>query len=42
MVQVLKFDVISKNSTANVTVSNLELAEDTADEKKTAYNTQEG
>lgn len=39
MVQVLKFDVISKNSTANVTVSNLELAEDTVDEKKTAYNT---
>lgn len=39
MVQVLKFDVISKNSTANVTVSNLELAEETADEKKTAYNT---
>lgn len=39
MVQVLKFDVISKNSTANVTVSNLELAEGTVDEKKTAYNT---
>lgn len=39
MVQVLKFDVVSKNSTANVTVSNLELAEDTVDEKKTAYNT---
>ena len=39
MVQVLKFDVVSKNSTANVTVSNLELAEGTADEKKTAYNT---
>lgn len=39
MVQVLKFDVITKNSTANVTVSNLKLAEDTADEKKAAYNT---
>lgn len=39
MVQVLKFDVVTKNSTANVTVSNLKLAEDTADEKKAAYNT---
>ena len=39
MVQVLKFDVSSKNSTAKVTVSNLELAEGTIDEKKTAYNT---
>lgn len=39
MVQVLKFDVISKNSTANVTVSNLELAGDTVVEKKTAYDT---
>lgn len=39
MVQVLKFDVVSKNSTANVTVSNLELAAGTADEKKKAYTT---
>lgn len=39
MVQVLKFDVVCKNCTANVTVSNLELAKDTVDEKKTAYNT---
>lgn len=36
MVQVLKFDVISKNSTANVTVSNLELAETDTD-KQNAY-----
>lgn len=39
MVQVLKFDVISKNSTANVTVKNLELAENTTEEMKTAYTT---
>lgn len=39
MVQVLTFDVASKNSTASVTVSNLELAGDTAVEKKTAYDT---
>lgn len=39
MVQVLKFDVVSKNSTANVTVNNLELAENTTEEMKTAYNT---
>lgn len=39
MVQVLKFDVISKNSTANVTVSNLELAKETEQDKKNAYTT---
>lgn len=39
MIQVLKFDVVSKNSTANVTVNNLELAENTTEEMKTAYNT---
>lgn len=39
MVQVLKFDVISKNSTASVTVSNLELARDTETDKKNAYTT---
>ena len=39
MVQVLKFDVISKNSTANVTVSNLELMKETEADKKNAYTT---
>lgn len=39
MVQVLKFDVISKNSTANVTVSNLELMKETESDKKNAYTT---
>lgn len=39
MIQVLKFDVVSKNSTANVTVNNLELAKNTTEEMKTAYNT---
>lgn len=39
MVQFLKFEVVCKNSTANVTVSNLELAAGTADEKKIAYTT---
>ena len=39
MVQVLKFDVVSKNSTANVTVSNLKLAEGTATDKQDAYTT---
>ena len=38
MVQFLKFDVVCKNSTANVTVSNLKLAE-TDPDKQNAYTT---
>lgn len=39
MVQFLKFVVVCKNSTANVTVSNLELMKETEADKKNAYTT---